>query len=597
VSVFGFMGKRPVWKNVNEHPAGSYSERMPVSPVAKYMVGSPQALMPTSLSFPTASPTATLFIEAPNTGTPFGVIPVDSQDQLTAFIHAPSGVLSEPYVILTAFGRFTGTGLQIKGSINIIEFVCTGSPCRVPLTGDSIVTFKAYSPLGEMSNEVQARVRIKVDKNGYLVTIDSINQLTFYQDACAGIWGIKDTAEQSWAQFPQSPYELNTDKTLHVLASHLITTGIVDAGDCEGGGLIAGTKTPTGCGIQRAGSKMIEWQNQFDFSIWSASLKVGIPPLLLKTIIEYETQYWPANQRFFIDEIGLGQINQLGIDVLLRQDPVLYQQICPKVLSNCNVPYTVLDADTQALIRGAALNSIDADCLECVYGLDLEKANQSIPLIAQLVRANCELVNRLVLPKNTSITYNDLWKFTLVSYHSGIGCLQKAFAITKEAGQVIDWQHISENLNCKGSQNYVDGFWGSLLSFDMYRLDQDSTFFTQTTSIFVPTQTPIPPPTAIPAYAQIWVRVFMDANGNGLPEKSEWLNGLTVEMLLRNNKKLTEITSNGEAIFDMSGYPLGMDVIVSLPGFYREQLVTLPADGIIQIDFIFLPPEFPNQLP
>ncbi len=565
------------------------------SPVAIYVVGSPMALKPTPLSFPTPSPVATVFVEPANTTVPFGIN--RNGNTIEAFIHAPAGVQMFPYVVLTAFESQAGADLEMRGYINLIEFVCTGSPCKVPLTESAVIIFKAYNARGDASDEVQARVRVEQKDDGYLVIVDSVNQLTLYQDSCSNIWDIRDELEEPWSRFPQNPFQLNTGKKLHLLASRLIMGGIVDASECPGGGLIPGSDTPTGCGIEKANSKMIEWQNQFDFSIWSAGMEVGIPPRILKTIIEYESQYWPSNQRVYVDEIGLGQINQLGIDVLLLQDPSLFQKICPKILANCEYPYSSLDKETQALVRGAVLDSVNAECVTCLYGLDLDRANQSIPLIAQLVKANCEMVDRLDVAKSTAVNYDDLWKFTLVSYHSGFGCIRDAVDFARKAGEPLDWEHVSFYLNCRGAERYVNGFWSSLLSFDSYLLERESLPLVQVNPTFVPTRTPLPPPTEIPSTAQVWVRVYMDDNGNGLPDPSEWLDGIDVELAIPRGQPILRTTRDGQVIFDMTGYPVGLDAIVRLPGLYREKLIKLPEAGLVQLDFVFIAPDFPIQIP
>ena len=135
---------------------------------------------------------------------------------------------------------------------------------------------------------------------------------------------------------------------------------------------------------------MIEWQNQFDDQFWLASSQQGIPPKILKTLVEIETQFWPGNTRVFLDEYGLGQVNQLGMDVLLRRDPTLYQRVCPSILSDCSRPYLSLEPQQQAMIRGAVVRLMDVTCADCEYGFDLNKAKESIPLIAMLFQANCQ---------------------------------------------------------------------------------------------------------------------------------------------------------------------------------------------------------------
>jgi len=562
-----------------------------------FVVGSPPSLQQTPISFPTLSPTPTLFLEQVSTPKPSGISAFTLQNEVTAFIHAPPGVLPQPYVILTAFSSTPGSKVEIRGRLNLLEFVCTGSPCALPVSESSTVTFTASDDQGNTSKEILARVRVETVENGYLVFIDSVNQFASFRDSCSDLWRVKDEVQQPWSEFPQSPFGLNTDRTYHLLITELISNGIVDAKSCPGGGLASGGDWPTGCGVERATAKMIEWQNQFDLPIWTASLEVGIPPKLLKSIIGYESQFWPLNARFYVDEIGLGQINQLGVDVLLRQNPALYQEVCSGVLSDCFTPYANLDPAQQAMIRGALLNSVDASCATCPNGIDLTKAAESIPLIAQMLQANCKLIDYLDVPGKTSVEYSDLWKFTLASYHSGYSCVKNAVAATRKAEEREDWEHVSPRIRCKGTVDYVNGLWDNLLSFDLYLLSGESLGGVQVAPTFLPTRTPIPPPTAIPSHAKVWVRVYIDTNKNGVPDELELLDGITVELVLRNQTRLVEKTVKGEVIFDMTGYPAGMDAIVSLPGLYREKLITLPEEGTVQIDFMFSLPPVPEKLP
>jgi hypothetical protein len=578
--------------------SSSVESRFPQGlPATVYVIGSPLALQPTPVSFPTLSPTATIFVEPSVTATPFGVLAADSNQDLLAFVHAPSGPQPQPYVILMSVESFQGNRVEIRGYENLREFICTGFPCVLPLADSSTVRFSAYDTAGNKSPEVIARVRVERRDGDYFVTIDSVSQFAVFRDACQGIWGVKDETGELWSKFPESPFQLSTDKTLYLLAARLIVNGIVDAGDCAGGGVDSTSDYATTCGVERAKAEMVRWQNRYDFTIWSTSLDVGIPPRILKSLIEYESQYWPSNQRFYLDEIGLGQINQLGVDVLLRENPDFYRRICPTVVSDCSLPYTSLEPAAQALVRGAVMNSIDAVCPSCEYGLNLEKASQSIPLIAQLLRANCQMVDYLGLSEKPLVEYDDMWKFTLAAYHSGYSCVRDAVLETRKNKEPEDWESVSQNIACKGTKRYVDGFWGTLLSFDSYLLDAGSVGFVQVAPTFIPTPTPIRLPTEIPSNAKVWVRVYMDVNGNGLPEANEALDGITVELLMRNGIMLSGTTLNGEVTFDMTGYPPNMDAIVSLPGLYREQGFSLPKDGVVQVDFVFTPPDLPKEIP
>lgn len=563
-------------------------------PATVYVVGEPLHLQPTAVTFPTATATPT---ELFSTVVPFEVVPVSSGQGLVAFIHAPTGLQPQPFVILSAFEAVPGYNVEIRGVENLREFICTGSPCALPLMEDSTVRFRAYSSSGDESNEVIARVRVGFKDGGYEVVVDSVSQFSIFRDSCSAIWGLSDRSEARWPQFVDSPFLLNTDKTLHLLAARLIANHIVDASDCPGGGITAGSDYPTGCGIERARSAMTEWQNQYDFVIWTTSLDTGIPPRVLKSLIEYESQFWPGNERFYLDEIGLGQINQVGIDTLLRQNPDFYRKVCPTVYSDCALPYTSLDPAVQAIIRTAVMNSIDAKCPDCEYNVDLSMANQSIPLIAQLLKSNCQLVDYLDLAGKPSVEYEDLWKYTFATYHSGFTCIRDAVLAAKKDGLSLDWDTVSPTFVCKNAKPYVDGYWGTLLSFDSNLVDASTIGALQIAPTFLPTATPIPLPTAIPSTASARVRVYLDINKNGQPENIELLDGIAVELLLENGKELSGITLNGELAFDLTGYPPGMNAIVNLPGLYREKLFSIPEEGVVQVDFVFGAPEVPQELP
>jgi hypothetical protein len=523
-----------------------------------------------------------------------------------AVIHAPVGVVTEPYAILTAIQADASAGpVQVVGTVNLVEFVCNSYPCALPLDGSSVVLFRAVNASGQTSRQVHASIRVDTVTDGYLVTVESVSQFTTFADACAVDWGVGNEDNARWGQFYQSPYQLSTRKTLHHLATRLILSGVVDASACPGGGLGADLGWPNGCGLEKAASKMVEWQNQYDVSIWLASLQTGIPPRILKTLVEVESQYWPGNERFYVDEIGLGQVNHLGVDLLLRRNPTLYEQVCTTVLGTCFSPYLHLSPLEQAMVRGALVNSFNAGCSNCPFGVDLAKAQQSISLIAQTLRANCEQIAALDLDRDDDLTYEDYWRFTLGSYHSGYSCIDNAIRAARKADEPIDWPHVGPYVDCKGGEDYVNGFFGNLLSFDDYLLETgpgglllpgaaEALHFGAT---LLPTPTPIPAPTLIPSGARVHVRVFQDANANRLAEAEEFLNGVLVTITLASGTEFSGITLGGEVNFDMSSYPAGMRATVSLPGLYRRNDFNLPAGGVVEVEFIFTKPALPNRLP
>jgi len=575
-------------------------------------------------STPTPTLTSTpMPLSATSTSLPFtNPGSLSSPLKLYAFIQAPIGPVANPYVTLIAFSSVPRTGsVVIRGFINADEFICPESPCVVYLQSSARLIFRAYADTGETSDEVIATVSVVQDINGWIVTIDAVSQFTTFTDSCSVAWGLQDEENATWDNFVQFPYQLNTDKTLHTLTAKLIVNGVVDASDCPSGGISAGQDWPTGCGLEKARGAMIAWQNQFDEYIWLASRDHGIPPKILKTLIEYESQFWPGNGRFYVDEIGLAQINQLGVDVLLRRDPTYYQRVCASVQSDCTRPYASLEPDQQRLVRGAVMSSIDAECPTCQYGVDLDKAKQSIDLIASLLQANCQqmdsIMEQAIKPDEDAdaatatavvatlaaggtkpgATYEDLWRFTMYSYHSGSNCFREAYIELRKSGAEVNWENFEEHSKCKNGDFYVKGFMDNLFAFDSYLYEPSDVLSQMAVPTIIPTRTPIPTPTTYVSSARVVVQVYMDRNGNGSPDDGEWIDGMTVQVTISNTQQITQRTQNGIAIFDMSGYTPNSGIDVSLPGLYRNQTFLLPESGDVNIVFKFDQPVLPTSLP
>jgi len=581
-----------------------------------------QAGTPSTTSTPQATSTLPL---STSTGTPAISLPTSSSllpAGLYAFIEAPKGLVSTPYVILSAFSsQPRSVAVTIRGFVNSDEFICTQSPCAINLQTSSRFVFAAYSATGESSETVIASVSVTQEANGYLVTIDSVSQFSLFSNACAIAWGVSDEANVPWDDFVQFPYQIHTKKTLHTLVTQLILNGIVDAHDCPAGGLSLGLDWPTACGLEKASSTMIAWENQFDDQIWLASKNQGVPPKILKTLFEVESQFWPGNSRFYLDEFGLGQLNQLGVDVLLRRDPTLFQSVCQGVLSDCATSYLSLNPQQQAMIRGAMVHLADASCADCQYGIDLNKAKESVALFARLLVANCQqvdaIINSVIVPDqdadaatataavatiaaggNTeSTSYDDLWRFTFLSYHSGLNCFREALVATKKAKQPVNWENIAARLKCKGGEIYVNGFMNNLASFDFYLLDTTDQNVVISAPTIIPTRTAIPTPTVFISNATVKVQVFIDRNGNNAPDDGEWVDAMTVLLETSTNQQITKRTQNGIAIFDMSGYTPGIGINVSLPGLYRNQRFDLPETGEVTVTFMFEQPPLPTIIP
>lgn len=537
-------------------------------------------------------PTLTPIIEL--TPTPSSLaIPSDiSTPKIEAFIRAPSGTVARPYVILSGYQSYPNDDqpVSISGTVVDKAFTCPTSPCALEYPESSYITFRAQNAQGAKSEDVQANILVTKVADGYSVTILSLSKFAIFSDACAVIWKNTEVNPPSWAKFPQDPGELDTEKTLYYLAARLLKAGVVDAQDCPGGGW--DNNTPNPCGLAKVKDQMIAWQNRFDFNIWLVGRDQHVPPILLKTLLEIESQFWPTSQRLFLDELGLGQINQLGIDVLLRTNPGLYQQVCSTSLYKCDKPYESLDGIDRSLIRGALVQSLDAGCSTCAYGLDLNRASQSIGLIGKVLYANCVQAQSILNYYKVNASYEDSWKFTLVSYHSGFGCLQSAVDKVAVKGELIEWNTVAENLDCPGASDYIDRFWTSLLTFNQFVKKPGELPLVQL-------QIPAPLPTqARPtSTARILVKVFFDKNGDGIQQPDEALDNVQVNITLENGATFTQITQNGMAIFDLTGISVGVRGTISLPGLYRSASIQIPDSGDMPITFIFTKPILPTQSP
>jgi len=521
------------------------------------------------------------------------LIPVQTtyDQQLISFIDSATAPQIEPIVILSAYfsdGITTGN-IKMRGNLYDKSFSCAETPCRLSVTASSVITFQAYTDSGLSSNIVQANINVTKSGELYSVAIDAVSQFSVFSDACSGLWGPSTSNSLSWGNFVQIPSRLNTGKNLHLLAGRLISFGIVDAKDCPGGGLDA-TGAPNACGLEKAYPALIEWQNQFDFNIWTASRDIHVPPKLIKTLIEIESQFWPSNERLYLDEIGLGQMNQLGMDVILRKNPDLYFSLCETVLGNCDRSYNMLPKELQAMIRGALIESINASCPSCPYGIDFVKAKQSINLLALVVSSTCKQTNAIMEDLNVTSSLEDYWKFTIATYHSGIGCVQNAIEKASLTSKNLDWESVSKNLNCYGGKSYVDNFWNNLYSFGTNTLEPGNQYIPLTIANLSSSQTLLPTPTPIVRNIHAVVNVFQDTNNNGLPDPVEWVNNIEVLLTIGEGTTLSKITENGKADFDLSNYRPGVTIIASLPGYYQYKAFTLPAEGQISIDFIFKNP-------
>ena len=512
-------------------------------------------------------------------------------------ISVPQGPVEKPYVTVSAYEPVVEYKIAaIQGKINQSDFSCAGSACDLFLTQESLIVFRATSTFGDQSTEVQANVQIVKRPDGYVLTLSSLSPFTLFTDSCASLWGVSTGATQKWAEFPQLPSQLSTNKTLHFLTSRLIFTGIVNAKDCPGGGFLS-PSVPNSCGLERAKDATIQWQNQYDPVIWSAARKLGIPPKIIKTTIEKESQFWPGNARNFIEEFGLAQMNEIGADVALRWNNDLFKQACYGVLANCNIPYASLPTWQQAMVRGNLMRFINAECPGCVNGFDQTTTNQSVEVMANVLKANCSQIAFIMKENFAKSSYEDMWKFTMASYHSGYQCVYDAIDSTFRAGENINWNNVSLRMNCPGGKEYVDDFWTSLTTFESNLMPVAQIQRTPVAPTYLPTRTPIPTPIPVLSKNLIRVFVYIEVAGKAFPDDIRMAEDVIVLVSVPDGSRSYKTVTNGQAIFDMSIYPVGTEVTVSLPGLFRSYTTRLTNEGEILVPFRLKQPVLPPSLP
>jgi hypothetical protein len=353
-------------------------------------------------------------------------------------------------------------------------FSC-GAPCRIRLapTDESGVTveFWAFSSYGDSSESYTAQVRVAESTEGdpdrtyWYVDVLSSQWTGTPVASCADSWESFPPVggPPTWLTTPKRAEDLTTEVPYNYLAANLIQTGVVDASDCENGGMLPDSYGANTCGLRAAHPAVLEWQNRFDSLILEVARETGVPAQMLKNLFARESQFWPA---LFVDsDIGLGQLTENGADTTLLWNPSFFFQFCPLVLPSdrCNQGYLHLDEDEQTILRLGLVNIVNATCADCPLGIDLTRADFSVSVFGHTLLANCEQAGRIV--RNVSrkapgeaASYEDLWKFTLVNYHAGPGCLGDAVQITAELGQAIEWENVASNLLgvCTSAIEYVD---------------------------------------------------------------------------------------------------------------------------------------------
>ncbi len=380
----------------------------------------------------------------------------------------------EPILVLTGIEPLPDYKIiGIEGLYEGQPFACE-AVCRLqlPITGDqgNTLQFWANSSYGDSSEIFNALVRVAQTNAG------DPDRVYWYVDVLSDQWAGVPVAScvqawktlppvggpPEWISTPPDKEKLGTDIPYNYLAAQLIRQHVVDASSCPEGGLMP-DESASNCGMDVARNAVRDWQNQFDDIILNIAKDTGVPAHLLKNLFAIESQFWPGARPK--SDIGLGQLTEHGADTTLLWNPPFFYQFCPLVMDSaeCSKGYLHLSDDQQEYMRLALIDAVNATCENCPLGIDLDRANFSIGVFAHTMLANCEQTGQLVEnvtgdTAGNSASYEDLWKFTLVNYNAGPGCLGDALDITHGEDLDLTWENVSSHLEpaCQGAINYVN---------------------------------------------------------------------------------------------------------------------------------------------
>jgi hypothetical protein len=387
-----------------------------------------------------------------------------------------------PNLLLTGEEPLPGEQIiRVQGIMNGEGFSCPGLECSLPLppTGPKglAIEFWADSSFGDSSQHFTALVRtiakgdfmspegVPVDKPLWYVDVISSQWQGAPQASCAEYWSsFPDVGgPPSWLTTPDRAEMMHSSNNLYYLAGSLIQQGTVDASDCPGNGLQE-HGVANQCGMEKARPEVLVWQNRFDAEIIKVANQTGVPAQLMKNIFSRESQFWPGMFLAY-NEVGLGQMTENGADTALLWNPSFFRQLCPLVFKTgvCQRGFGNLSPEQKAMLRGALVQKVNAACPNCPAGIDLSQANFSISVFARSLLANCQQAGQILynstqkMPGSVS-SYTDLWRFTLVNYNAGPGCLASAVLDTVTAKQRLDWESVSSHLEpvCKDVIGYVE---------------------------------------------------------------------------------------------------------------------------------------------
>jgi hypothetical protein len=239
--------------------------------------------------------------------------------------------------------------------------------------------------------------------------------------------------EMHWLYMPVFSTDLATNEYYGYLSGQLIQSGAVDASSCPLNGLWFNGYA-NACGLEKTRDQSLYLQNVYDDEILKVGKSFGVPPVMIKQLIRYESQFWPARRGLY--HFGLGQLTYPGASNALTWSRDLYEATVAHAYPN-----------TSTDLPSELLTMMDATCPSCQYGIDVPKAEQSITYLGEALLGICKQTTQVVYnaaekdPRKV-VDYATIWKLTLVNYNMGPVCV---YNIVKAYHKIDDNDKLSWN--------------------------------------------------------------------------------------------------------------------------------------------------------
>jgi len=265
-----------------------------------------------------------------------------------------------------------------------------------------------------------------------------------------------------WVYVPENPDELYTEEEYFFLAGQLIENDVIDASDCPSSGLMLNGYA-NACGMTRAKDTVVTIQNLLNEPILKAYEDVGVPPVLLKQLISFESQFWPSKHTEY--HYGLGHITNIGLRNALQWNHNLTTKVCPGSAASCASSIATADQ---------ILSSLIDTCETCEYGINTEEAAESVDILAEVLLGFCYQTAQLVYNatgwySSLAVDYATIWKLTLMNYNSGSVCVFDTLSATFDYTQgPMSWLEISSKVSgerCVRGLNYANQITAKYFDF------------------------------------------------------------------------------------------------------------------------------------